>query len=203
MTRNKARIAVLISGNGSNLQAILDAAATGALAHGTVELVISSSSQAYGITRARDAGVPVDVVRRQEFATQAEFDDALSQIIDQYQIDLIVLAGYMNILSKQFVERYPNRIVNVHPSLIPAFSGPGFYGLKVHEAVVAAGVKVSGATVHYVTEVCDGGQILAQETVPVYETDTPQDVQKRVLTEVEHIIYPRVIEQLSKEIAGN
>ncbi|WP_222842291.1 phosphoribosylglycinamide formyltransferase [Boudabousia marimammalium] len=203
MAKKKARIAVLISGGGSNLQAILDAAANGSLSHGEVVLVVSSRDSAYGLERARLAGIPTAVIRSRDFASTADFDNALSKVIDDHQADLIVLAGYMSILSEGFVKRYPQRIVNIHPSLIPAFSGEGFYGLRVHEAALSAGVKVSGATVHYVNEVCDGGEILEQQTVRVFPDDSPQDLQQRVLTQVEHVIYPRVIEQLAKEIVGN
>lgn len=143
------------------------------------------------------------MVRSRDYASREEFDAALSNVIDDHRIDLIVLAGYMSILSESFVSRYPRRIVNIHPSLIPAFAGEGFYGLKVHEAALAAGVKISGATVHYVNEVCDGGEILEQETVRIEGIDRAEDVQQRVLTHVEHVIYPRVIERLSKEIVGN
>ncbi|USR80137.1 phosphoribosylglycinamide formyltransferase [Arcanobacterium pinnipediorum] len=203
MEKVKARIAVLVSGNGSNLQAILDAQADGILTHGHVALVISSNNTAYGLERARLAGIPTAVVRSRDFSSRDDFDNALSAVIDDHRIDLIVLAGYMSILSEGFVHRYRRRIINIHPSLIPAFAGEGFYGLKVHEAALAAGVKVSGATVHYVNEVCDGGEILEQQTVRVLPTDSPQDLQQRVLTQVEHVIYPRVIDQLSKEIVGN
>ncbi|QJC21704.1 phosphoribosylglycinamide formyltransferase [Arcanobacterium buesumense] len=201
--KKKARIAVFISGNGSNLQAILDATRKQVLRHGQVELVVSSNADAYGVVRARQAGLPVAIIRGKDYATQDEYDNALIRAMGDYRIDLIVLAGYMNILSARFVSQYPQRIVNIHPSLIPAFSGKGYYGIKVHQAVVAAGVKISGATVYYVTDVCDGGKILAQEVVPVYDTDRPEDVQHRVLTQVEHVLYPRVIERLSEEIVGN
>lgn len=201
-TKKKARVAVLISGGGTNLQAIIDGVESGALPHVEIALVVSNKATAYGLKRAQAAGIPSAVIASPTYSTKASQEAALLQILRAQNIDLVALAGFLSILSADFIAHCPAPIVNIHPSLIPAFSGPGFYGRRVHEAALAAGVKVAGATVHLVNEVCDGGQILAQETVRVQESDTPDTLQQRILHEVEHVIFPRVIEQLSKEITG-
>lgn len=201
MTGEKAKVAVLISGGGTNLQAIIDAVNVGKLTHVELALVVSNKADAYGIERAKAAGLPVEVLAGVQYqGNKSAFEAALLEYLKKYEIELVVLAGFMAILSADFISQCPCQIVNIHPSLIPAFAGPGFYGLKVHQAALAAGVKVSGATVHLVNEICDGGKILAQETVCVQPDDTPQTLQQRVLREVEHVIYPRTIEQLAAEI---
>lgn len=196
----KAKLAVLISGGGTNLQAIIDAIEAGKIKHGQIEFVISNREGAYGLERAKKHGLKNFLVKRKDFSCQEDFENRLIALIDEARIDLIVLAGFMNILSENFVKHYENRIINIHPSLIPAFSGQGFYGIRVHEAAIRAGVKLSGATVHYVNELADGGKIIAQEAIEVREGDTAQSLQERILKEVEHKLYPRVIEDLSREI---
>ena len=203
MTTAKARVAVLVSGGGTNLQAILDGVAAGTLAHVNPVLVVSNKAQAYGITRARTAGVPTAVLAGPEYASGSNFEDALLRLVREQRIQLVVLAGFLKILSAEFISNCPCPLVNIHPALIPAFSGPGYYGLRVHRAALKAGVKVSGATVHLVNDVCDGGEILAQETVRVYPDDTPETLQARVLNEVEHVIFPRVIEELCADITAS
>lgn len=196
----KAKLAVLISGGGTNLQAIIDAIEAGNIKHGQIELVISNREGAYGLERAKKHGLKNFLVKGKDFSCQEDFENRLIALIDEARIDLIILAGFMNILSENFVKHYENRIINIHPSLIPAFSGQGFYGIRVHEAAIKAGVKLSGATVHYVNELADGGEIIAQEAIEVREGDTAQSLQERILKEVEHKLYPRVIEDLSREI---
>ena len=196
----KAKICVLISGGGTNLQAILDGVDSGLIKDGEVVLVISSKAGAYGLTRAANKNIDNVVIARKDFESQKAFEDHMADLIEAKGIDLIVLAGYLSILSEGFTGRFPNKIINIHPSLIPAFCGPGFYGLKVHEAAIQAGVKVSGATVHYVNEVCDGGQIIDQDVVRVEEGDTPESLQKRILENVEHVLLPKVVEDLCKKI---
>ncbi|XCB30006.1 phosphoribosylglycinamide formyltransferase [Arcanobacterium hippocoleae] len=199
----KAKVAVLISGGGTNLQAIIDGIASGKLTHTVIDLVVSNRAGAFGIERAKSAGIETAVLAGAEYrGNKPVFEAELLRLLREHEIELVVLAGFMAILSADFIQRCPCRIVNIHPSLIPAFSGEGFYGLRVHQAAIAAGVKISGATVHLVNEVCDGGQILAQETVPVLETDTPEVLQERILHEVEHVIFPRTIEQLCAEIVN-
>lgn len=201
---DKARIAVLISGGGTNLQAIIDGVNSGLLAHVEIALVVSNKAKAGGIERAQKAGIETRVILGEDSQTaqgvRAAFESKLLQLLAAYEIDLVVLAGFMAILSAEFIAACPCEIVNIHPSLIPAFSGEGFYGLRVHRAALEAGVKVSGATVHLVNEVCDGGRILEQGTVRVDDDDTPQSLQGRILKEVEHVIYPRTIERLSSQI---
>lgn len=196
----KARIAVLVSGGGTNLQAILNAQAKGRIPHGTVDLVISNRSDAYAIERAKAAGIETVTLMRKEFGGQESFEAALSETLELYNIDLIVLAGFLSILSARFTDHWPRRILNVHPSLIPAFCGEGFYGLKVHEAALRRGVKVTGATVHFVNEIPDGGEILFQKAVRVQPGDTPEILQKRVMEQAEWILLPRAVEQVSREI---
>ena len=196
----KARIAVLVSGGGTNLQAVLNAQAKGKIPHGTVVLVISNRSDAYAIERAKAAGVETVTLIRKEFGGQEGFEAALSETLEHHNIDLIVLAGFLSILSAEFTDRWPRRILNVHPSLIPAFCGAGFYGLKVHETALQRGVKVTGATVHFVNEIPDGGEILFQKAVRVQPGDTPETLQKRVMEQAEWILLPRAVEQVSRAI---
>ena len=196
----KATIAVLVSGGGTNLQALLDAQAKGTLKSGEIRLVISSKEGAYALERAKGHGVDACVIARKAFESQVAYEAALAQKLEQCGADLIVLAGFMSILSADFVSRYPDRIVNVHPSLIPAFCGKGYYGLKVHEAALKNGVKVTGATVHLVNEIPDGGRILMQKAVEVQEGDTPETLQRRVMEEAEWQLLPRAVEALCAQI---
>ena len=188
------KVAVLVSGGGTNLQAILDAKAAGQIPHGQIALVVASRPDAFALTRAQNAGVPTAVVWRKDYPDSTAFDDALLDTLKAAQIDLIVLAGYLTILSRRIIAAYPRRILNVHPSLIPSFCGEGFYGLRVHEAALAKGVKVTGATVHFVNEVPDGGEILLQKAVEVQPGDTPELLQRRVMEEAEWQLLPRAIE---------
>lgn len=197
---NKAKIAVLVSGGGTNLQALLDAQAAGQLPHGQIALVISSNENAYALTRAANAGIPARAVSARQCGGQAAFESALSVLLAEYEIDLIILAGFLTILSADFTARWPSRILNVHPSLIPAFCGEGMYGLRVHKAALAAGVKVTGATVHFVNEVPDGGQILLQKAVDVLPDDTPEALQRRVMEQAEWQLLPRAAELVSEQI---
>ena len=196
----KARIAVLISGGGTNLQAILDAQAAGKLPHGQVALVVSNRTGAYALERARAAGVEALTLTRKACGGQAGFEAALTETLAERGIELIVLAGFLAILSGAFTDRWPRRILNVHPSLIPAFCGEGFYGLKVHEAALQRGVKVTGATVHFVNEIPDGGEIIAQKAVEIQPGDTPEILQRRVMEQAEWKLLPRAVELVSKEI---
>ena len=200
MTQQKARIAVLVSGGGTNLQAILDAQASGIIKSGEVRLVISSSPSAYALERAKNAGVEAVAVSKKACGSQESFEKKISEELEKHGIELIVLAGFLSILSADFTSRWPKRILNIHPSLIPSFCGEGFYGLRVHEAALEKGVKVTGATVHYVNEIPDGGQILMQKAVEVREGDTPQILQRRVMEEAEWILLPKAVEQVSSRI---
>ena len=193
------RIAVLVSGGGTNLQALLDAQSTALLRNGEITLVISDRPGAYALTRARKAGVPVLELDRKACGSRAAFEDRLSSALAENRTDLIVLAGFLSILSPDFTARYPRRIINVHPSLIPSFCGAGFYGLKVHEAALQRGVKVTGATVHFVNEIPDGGEILLQQAVEVLPGDTPETLQRRVMEQAEWILLPRSVEQVCKK----
>ena len=197
----KARIAVLVSGGGTNLEALFNTQAAGGLPHGEIVVVLSSNPDAYALERARRRGVPAFAVSRKALGP-AGFEAALTQKLTEYQVDLIVLAGFLSILSEQFVRRWPDRILNVHPSLIPAFCGKGYYGLKVHEAALARGVKVTGATVHLVNEIPDGGRILLQKAVAVQPGDTPEVLQRRVMEQAEWVLLPQAVEQLSAHIAA-
>ncbi len=197
---NKAKIAVLVSGGGTNLQALLDAQAAGQLPHGQIALVVSSNENAYALTRAANAGIPARAVSARQCGGQAAFESALSALLAEYGIELIILAGFLTILSADFTARWPSRILNVHPSLIPAFCGEGMYGLRVHRAALAAGVKVTGATVHFVNEVPDGGQILLQKAVDVLPDDTPETLQRRVMEQAEWQLLPRAAELVSEQI---
>ena len=196
----KARIAVLVSGGGTNLQAILDAQAAGKLPHGQVALVVSNRTGAYALERARAAGVEALTLTRKACGGQAGFEAALTETLAERGIELIVLAGFLSILGEDFTSRWPRRILNVHPSLIPAFCGEGFYGLKVHEAALQRGVKVTGATVHFVNEIPDGGEIIYQKAVRIQPGDTPEALQRRVMEQAEWKLLPRAVELVSKEI---
>ena len=198
----KARIAVFVSGGGTNLQALIDAQKSGIIQSGEIALVISNNKDAYALQRAADNGIASEVVLKKECGSQEAFEAKLCQILEENKIDLIVLAGFMSILSGDFTDKYPNRIINVHPSLIPSFCGKGFYGLHVHEAALEYGVKVTGATVHFVNEIPDGGQIIMQKAVEILEDDTPETLQKRVMEQVEWKILPAATEAISKEIVG-
>lgn len=186
-------IAVLVSGGGTNLQAILDAQARGDIHNGRVSVVVSSNDKAYALERAKQAGVPGVVRRKKDYASGAEYCRALAQFLQEQDIGLIVLAGFMTVLDEKFCKNFENRIINVHPSLIPSFCGDGFYGLHVHEAALAKGVKVTGATVHFVNAITDGGPIIAQKAVAVEPDDTPEILQKRVMAQAEHILLPRAV----------
>ena len=190
----KKRIAVLVSGGGTNLQAILDAQSSGVIHSGEVVLVIANKADAYALTRAENAGVDHCVILKKDCGSQVAFEQAIIDKLEEYAIDIIVLAGFMSILSKSFTSRYPRRILNVHPSLIPSFCGEGFYGLRVHQAALDKGVKVTGATVHFVNEIPDGGEIILQKAVDVLPGDTPEILQRRVMEQAEWIIFPRAVE---------
>ncbi len=195
----KARIAVLVSGGGTNLEALLKAQESGAIPHGEIVVVLSSAEGVYALERAKNHGVPGFAVPRKAM-TQAEFETALEEKLTEYQADIIILAGFLSILSADFVSRWPERILNVHPSLIPSFCGKGFYGLKVHEAALSRGVKVTGATVHLVNEIPDGGRILLQKAVEILPGDTPEVLQRRVMEQAEWVLLPQAAEQLSAEL---
>ena len=197
----KARIAVLVSGGGTNLEALLKAQESGGIPHGEIVLVLSSAPGAYALERAKNHQVPGFAVPRKG-AGQDEFEAALLQKLAEHEIDMIVLAGFLSILSPEFTRRWPNRILNVHPSLIPAFCGKGYYGLKVHEAALERGVKVTGATVHLVNEIPDGGRILLQQAVEVLPGDTPEILQRRVMERAEWVLLPRAAEMIARQIAG-
>lgn len=194
-----ARIAVLVSGGGTNLEALLKAQESGAIPHGEIVVVLSSAEGAYALERAKNHSVPGFAVPRKAM-TQAEFETALEEKLTEYQADIIILAGFLSILSADFVSRWPERILNVHPSLIPSFCGKGFYGLKVHEAALSRGVKVTGATVHLVNEIPDGGRILLQKPVEILPGDTPEVLQRRVMEQAEWVLLPQAAEQLSAEL---
>ena len=196
----KAKIAVLVSGGGTNLQAILDAQAAGRLPHGKVALVVSNRTGAYALERARAAGVPALTITKKQYGGQAGFEAALTKALADYGIELIVLAGFLSILSGDFTHRWPRRILNVHPSLIPAFCGKGMYGLKVHEAALSYGVKVTGATVHLVNEIPDGGRILLQKAVEILPDDTAEVLQRRVMEQAEWKLLPQAAEMLAAAI---
>lgn len=201
MKDGKVRVAVLVSGGGTNLQAIIDAQISGVIQSGEVKLVVSNNPGAYALTRAEKAGIKTAVVTKKEYGK--DFESRLISVIRENKIDLIVLAGFMVILSKRFTDAFKNRIINVHPSLIPAFCGEGFYGLRVHEAALKKGVKVTGATVHFVNEIPDGGEIIEQKAVRVYNGDTPEKLQKRVMRQAEWKILPAAIENVSERILKN
>ena len=203
MSDRKARIAVLVSGGGTNLQAILDAEARGEIPHGKVTLVVSDRAGAYALERARNAGIPAAEINKKACDGQAAFEERLTALLEENRTDVIVLAGFLSILTERFTSRYPRRILNVHPSLIPSFCGAGFYGLKVHEAALARGVKVTGATVHFVNEIPDGGEIIAQKAVEIRPGDTAETLQRRVMEEAEWVILPRSVEKVCAGLAGS
>lgn len=192
----KAKIAVLVSGGGTNLQAMIDARKKGIIKSGEISLVISGNPDAFALTRAKNAGIDTFVIP----SKSTDFEDKLIHKLESEKIDLIVLAGFMKILSEKFTSRFANRIINVHPALIPSFCGKGYYGLKVHEEALRYGVKVTGATVHFVNEIPDGGKIIAQKAVKVLKNDTPETLQRRVMEQAEWIILPRAVELVSKQI---
>jgi phosphoribosylglycinamide formyltransferase-1 len=192
------RVTVLVSGGGTNLQALIDAQSAGKLGNAEIAKVISNKADAYALTRAQNFGIPTALVDRKGFDNAEQFENELDYEIQKSNTDLIVLAGFMAILSPRFIEKYPKRIINVHPSLIPSFCGKGFYGLKVHEAVLAKGVKVTGATVHFVNEIPDGGEIILQKAVEVIPGDTPESLQKRVMEQAEWVLLPKAVALLSK-----
>lgn len=196
----KVKIAVFVSGGGTNLQAILDASDRGELPHGEIALVLSSKPGVYALERAKNHGVPAVVVHRKELGDR--FEAEIERQLAAYGIEMIVLAGFMSILSADFTDKWDRRIINVHPALIPSFCGKGYWGLHVHEAALAYGVKVTGATVHYVNAIPDGGQILLQKAVDVHEGDTPEVLQRRVMEEAEWILLPRACEMVAERICG-
>lgn len=195
------RIAVFVSGGGTNLQALIDAQNMDVLRSGCIQLVVSSNPAAFALERAAKAGIPSRTVSRRDCASQEEFEEKITAALDEFEIDMIVLAGFMSILSESFTKKYPKRIINVHPSLIPSFCGKGMYGLRVHKAALDYGVTVTGATVHYVNEIPDGGEIILQRAVTVRRGDTPETLQKRVMEQAEWRILPRAAEIVAKQIA--
>jgi phosphoribosylglycinamide formyltransferase-1 len=196
----KTKIAVLVSGGGTNLQALLDAQKSGELKSGEVVLVVSNKKEAYALERAKQNGVETAIVDSASYPEQEVFEAHMKQLFSDHEIELIVLAGFMRILSEEFTKSYPKRIINVHPSLIPSFCGKGFYGLRVHEAALKYGVKLTGATVHFVNEIPDGGEIILQKAVPVKTGDTPESLQRRVMEQAEWKLLPEACELVSKEI---
>ena len=198
----KARIAVFVSGGGTNLEALLKAQEAGKIPHGEIVLVCASNEKAYALERAKNHGVTGVAVSKKQMSQEA-FEEALDKHLKDYQIDFIILAGFLSILSESFVKQWTDRIINVHPSLIPSFCGKGMYGLKVHEAALEKGVKVTGATVHMVNEIPDGGKILLQKAVQVLEDDTPEILQRRVMEQAEWILLPQAAEQIACQIVEN
>ena len=196
----KTKIAVLVSGGGTNLQALLDAQQRQELVSGEIALVVSNNANAYALERAKQAGIPTKVLLKKELGGQEGFEKALLETLEEYKIQVIILAGFMSILSGNFTDRYPKRILNVHPSLIPSFCGEGFYGLRVHEAALQKGVKVTGATVHFVNQIPDGGEIIAQKAVEILPGDTPEVLQRRVMEQAEWLLLPRAAEQVCAAI---
>lgn len=196
----KTKIAVFVSGGGTNLQALIDARKNGVISSGKITLVISNNPDAYALKRAEKAGIKTMVISRKDCGTQKIFEDNLLMALKNNGIEMIILAGFMCILSENFTSQYPERIINVHPSLIPSFCGKGFYGIKVHEAALAKGVKVTGATVHFVNEIPDGGRIIKQKAVYVEDGDTPEILQKRVMEQAEWQILPEAAEEVAKKI---
>ena len=196
----KKRIAVLVSGGGTNLQALLDAEKNGIIKSGEICLVVSNKADAYALARAKNSNVETAVIEKKNYDSKEAFEDAIVSLLTEKKIDIIVLAGFMVILSESFTKKYPERIINVHPSLIPSFCGEGFYGLHVHEAALSYGVKVTGATVHFVNEIPDGGKIIMQKAVEIKEGDTPEVLQKRVMEEAEWKILPLSVEKVASEL---
>ena len=200
MKCKKAKIAVLVSGGGTNLQALIDAEKSGIISSGKIALVISNKPEAYALMRAENAGIKTAVVCKNKYKTVHGFENAIKKLIEENEIDFIVLAGFMCILSEDFTKAFPKKIINVHPSLIPSFCGKGFYGLHVHEAALSYGVKVTGATVHFVNEIPDGGEIIMQKAVAIRENDTPETLQKRVMRLAEWKILPLAVEKVCKDL---
>jgi len=200
MLNRKIRIAVFVSGGGTNLQALIDAQKSGIIKSGEIVLVVSNKEGAYALERAKNNNIKAVTVARKNFATVDDFENELLKVLDENNIDFIVFAGFLAILSDRVTSKYPNRIINIHPSLIPAFCGKGYYGLKVHESALEYGVKVTGATVHYVNEVTDGGKIIAQKAVEIKEGDTPEILQKRVMEEAEWVLLPKATEDVCKKL---
>ncbi len=196
----KAKIAVLVSGGGTNLQALIDAQKNGILKSGAIELVISNKADAYALTRASAAGIKIAVITKKDCGSAENFEEKLIGLLHEQNIDLVILAGFMCILSEKFIGAFRDRIINVHPSLIPSFCGKGYYGLKVHEAALAYGVKITGATVHFVNEVPDGGKIIMQKAVSIRKCDTPEILQQRVMRQAEWVILPRAAERVCADI---
>ena len=188
------KVAVLVSGGGTNLQAIIDAHKAGKIANCELSLVLSSKPDAYALTRAKDNGIPTEVIAKKDYPDRAEYTHAITECLKSHGIELVIMGGFMYILSPEFTEVFKNRIMNVHPALIPSFCGEGYYGLHVHEAALAKGVKLTGATVHFVNEICDGGPIILQKAVEIREGDTPEILQRRVMEEAEWKILPRAID---------
>ena len=198
---NKTKIAVLVSGGGTNLQALIDAEKAGKIPHGEIALVVASKPGVFALDRAAKAGIPSGVVERKSYPDKASFEAALLDVLEKHGIQMIVLAGFMLVLSADFIKHFENRMINVHPALIPSFCGDGFYGLHVHEAALNYGVKVTGATVHFVNEVTDGGKIILQKAVDVLDGDTPEILQKRVMEQAEWIILPQAAEIVAKQLS--
>ena len=196
----KIGIAVLVSGGGTNLQALLDAQEAGKLLHGEIRLVVSNQPNAYALQRAERRGIPTAVLSKKRLGGQVSFEEQLDELLRRSNIDLVILAGFLCILSENFTKKWPNRILNVHPSLIPAFCGEGFYGLRVHEAALARGVRITGATVHLVNEIPDGGPIVLQKAVEVRPDDTPETLQRRVMEQAEWILLPQAAEMLARQL---
>ena len=194
----KTKIAVFVSGGGTNLQALIDAAERGEMPSGEIVLVLASNETAYALTRAAENGIPSAVVKRKDFPSQLAYEEKMKEILRENGVEMIVLAGFMSILSENFTSAYPKRIINVHPALIPSFCGKGYYGLHVHEAALEYGVKITGATVHYVNEIPDGGEILLQKAVEVLEGDTPEILQRRVMEQAEWILLAKAAELVAK-----
>lgn len=202
MLKDKIKIAVFVSGGGTNLQAILESEKRGEIKNGEIALVISHNKNAYALERAKNFGVKSVLIDKEVFKTIEEREQKMIEVLKESSIDLIVLAGYLSILSENFTKLYANKIINVHPSLIPSFCGKGYYGLKVHEEALKYGVKVTGATVHFVNEIPDGGKIIMQKAVEIKDGDTPETLQKRVMQEAEWIILPKAVEEVSKKLRG-
>jgi phosphoribosylglycinamide formyltransferase-1 len=196
----KTKIAVFVSGGGTNLQALIDAENSGVIHSGEITLVISNKEGVYALERAKSANIKTETILRKDYENQLAFEEKLISVLKENEIDIVVLAGFLSILSEKFTSEYKDKIINVHPSLIPSFCGKGFYGLKVHEEALKYGVKVTGATVHFVNEIPDGGKIILQKAVEIKDDDTPQTLQKRVMEEAEWILLPKAVEIVSKEI---
>ena len=195
------RVAVLVSGGGTNLQAIIDAKAAGKIPSAELALVLASNDKAYALERAAKAGIPSEVLRKAKGEETSLYGERLLEVLRKHEIDLVVLAGFLTILPENVIRAYDHRILNVHPSLIPSFCGDGFYGLRVHEAALAKGVKVTGATIHFVNEITDGGDIIAQKAVEVLPDDTPETLQKRVMVEAEWVLLPQAVETVAKTLS--